>query len=202
MAEIEPSKLGSAGKPGRITGPPGVSIHLDVIRRVSRSSRYERTETAVEKGAPLTVHRRRVPEPLVVEIVVTDTQPFAGASLIGRWEPDHARKTLERLREAQASDEELRVWDGENYYRTPAGTKVWVLDEISGPELEGAERGVLRATLTFGESPRFATQFTPAFPDTSEALADVTGDEAERGRQSTTDVDASDVDAVEAEVWP
>ena len=75
--------------------------------------------------------------------------------------------------------------------------EVWVLDNIDGPQDRGAEYGVLRATLTFGENPRFATQFTSAvLADADESLEDIIGGNVERGRQSTTSTD------VVIEVWP
>lgn len=191
MALFEPSRLGSNGKAGRILGPPGsgIDVHIDVIENVKRSHEWRRTETALERGAALTVHRQRVPETMQMSIAVSNMPPDALALITGRWERDHAAKTYARLLAAQEYDQELRVWLGESFARTPAGIQVWVLDNIDGPEEDGAmtvAAGVLRATLTFGESPRFATVFAANLPDVTDSLADVVGDNVERGRQSTT----------------
>ena len=61
---------------------------------------------------------------------------------------------------------------------------------------------MLWATLTFGENPRFATQFTSALPDADDSIADSIGGNVERGRQSTTDASPGDAALVAAEVWP
>jgi hypothetical protein len=197
--------FGSNGRPGRITSPVGVGVpvdvHLDAITGVSRGGEYSRTTTGLERGAALTVHRQRVPEEARLDIVASDVEPFAGAILLGLWEPDHAKKTLARIVAAQAADTELRIWDGEGFLRTPAGSKVWVLDAYSYT-LEGAEVGVLRASLTFGESPRFATQFTSALDNVSADLADITADSAERGRQSTAAAGADQAAEIGASVYP
>lgn len=122
-----------------------------------------------------------------MEILISDKEPFFGALASGQWELDHAKKTEQRLLDAQAADSELRIWDGDGYYRTPAGKQVWVLDKIDGPKLAGTEEGVFNATLTFGEQPRYATQFTTAIDNVDESLSDVVGNGVERGRQSTTE---------------
>lgn len=199
-----PSKLGSIGAPGRILSAQGaaIDVHIDNVLSIKRGSRWERTEDAVESGQTLTTHRIRVPETLVMEIEVSDVEPHFGALLIQRWEQDHSAKTLERLQKAQAFDGELRVWSGKQYERTPAGIGVWVLDEIDGPLLTGPDVGVLRATLTFGESPRFTTAFTTAIPTVGDELADVLGSPAERGRQSTTAVGADGAAEIGAGVFP
>lgn len=197
----EPSNLASNGKACYILGEGGINVHVDVITRITRGSQYNRTETALERGAALTVHRQRVPQQVTLEVVASDVEPVVGALITGRWELDHASKTLDRLLEAQASDTELKVWTGEEFLRTQAGSQVWVLDNIEH-SLEGAETQVLKATLTFGESPRFATQFTNALDNVDSDLADVLGSPAERGRQSTTETSASTADAVSAGAWP
>jgi hypothetical protein len=201
-----PSKLGASnGPPCRILSAngAGIDVHVDQILSIKRSSKWERTEDALETGESLTTHRIRVPETLTLEIQCTNVEPFAGALLIfQRWERDHAAKTAERLLEAQAWDGELRVWSGKQYERTPAGTGVWILDEIDGPHLSGTESGVLHATLMFGESPRFTTAFTTATPEVGDELADVIGSPAERGRQSTTTVGADSAATIGASVFP
>lgn len=195
-----PSRFTSTGRPGRIIGAlgSGIDVHIDVIKSINRSSKWERTQTALEQGAALSVHRQRTPEPMSVEILICDTAPRFGALAIGRWENDHTTRTVQRLKEAQAAEFELRVWDGRRYQRTPAGIQVWVLDDIEGPTWQGqidTSTGLYSAfTLKFGESPRFVTTFTPASANVSEDLQDVVGDSSERGRQSTTEA-GSDLDS-------
>ena len=179
--------LASNGLAGHIQGlgPPPVYVHIDVIMKVSRGSEYRRTETALEQGAALTVHRQRVPETVKIDIVISDAEPVPGVFFTPLWEIDHANKTLARLIETQASATELKIWDGRKNLRTPAGTAVWVLDSFDHI-IEGTETRVLRASLRFGEAPRFSTLFTPALPDTDSAISDAVGGTAERGRQSTS----------------
>lgn len=181
---------------------PEIDVYIDSITAIRRSSAYQRTEESLERGETLMTHRIRKPETMSITIRVTDVEPFFGALLFGRWELDHAEKTLDRLREAQAFDRELRVWTGKKYERTPAGTGVWVLDEIDGPELSGTESRVLNATLIFGESPRFATAFTSAEAIIAAELADVAAEAAERGRQSTGAVGADATADIAAGAWP
>lgn len=196
-------KYASTGKPGRIRSRDGsIDIQIDVITNVRRSHEWRRTTTALERGESLTVHRQRVPETMTMDIVVTDTEAIAGAQVINRWERSRARRVRERLNEAQASDSELRVWIGDRYERTPAGSTVWVLDTFERTLEYPQDEGTLMATLTFGESPRFATQFTSAVDSVADELADVLGDEADRGRQSTSAVDAETAGDVAAEAWP
>lgn len=199
-----PSKLGAGGPFGRIlsSGGPEIDVYLDIITNIKRGSDWRRTTASLERGESLMVHRMREPETLTLDVVASDVEPFAGAFLAGRWEQDHAEKTYERLLEAQAFDRELRVWTGRKYERTPAGIGVWVLDRIDGPGLMPGDSGVLRVTLTFGESPRFVTAFTSATANVGEELEDVAGDPAERGRQSTTTVDGESAASIAQGSWP
>jgi hypothetical protein len=197
--------LASNGKPGYIRGPAGsgIEVYLDVITKIDRSHRRERTTNSLERGRPLTVHRIRTPEQLVLDVFASDIEAAPGATISGRWEQDHARKTLERLLAAQAYDGgELTVWNGDAFERNAVGqSRVWVLDEISH-SLEGASTKQLRATLTFGEQPRFSDSFTTALQDTDPSLADVTGGVADRGRQSNEAVDAETGASIIAGAWP
>jgi hypothetical protein len=187
-------------KAGRIYGAPGVNIHLDCILSVKRDSKYKRTREPIERGASLTSHRKREPvEGVSIEILISDLEPTFGSTLLG-WETDHAKKTRDRIIAAQAAPEELYIWLGTEFLRTPAGSKVWVIDNIS-EMLDGPQAGTFKATLTVGENPRFSTVFTSALPDVDPALEDVTGSAADRGRQSTTTATADQSSAAAAEVF-
>jgi hypothetical protein len=187
-------------KAGRIYGAPGVNIHIDCILSVKRQRTWSRTEESIEQGVALSVHRKRVPEKgVTLEILISDVEPTAGATFLG-WESDHAKKTRQRIIDAQGSDQELYIWLGTEFLRTPAGSKVWVIDDISEMQ-EGPENGTYRATITVGESPRFSTVFTSALSNVSDELVDVTGSPAERGRQSTTTATSDQSSAAAAEVF-
>jgi hypothetical protein len=186
-------------KAGRIYGAPGVNIHIDCILSVKRGSKYKRTTEPVEKGASLTSHRKRELQEATIEILISDLEPTAGSTLLG-WEQDHAKKTRTAIARAQAATEELYIWLGTEFLRTPAGSKVWVIDDVS-ELLEGPQAGTFKATLTVGENPRFATVFTNASPDVDPELKDVTGTSAERGRQSTTTATSEQSAAAAAEVF-
>jgi len=127
--------------------------------------------------------------------------PVPGALLANRWELDHAAKTLERLIAAQASETELRIWTGRKFLRTPAGARVWVLDSFTHA-LEGTDDKVLRASLKFGESPRFTTFFTSAIETVDNSLVDVVAGAVDRGRQSTTTVSDSAATDILENTWP
>jgi hypothetical protein len=204
MAALEPSRLGSTGSPARIRGRfsngAEVDVHIDVIVSISRAANRERTTTPIESGQSLTTHRLRQAETVTWEIKVSDVAPFVGALLTGQWETDHSAKTLARLLDAQACDQELELWNGKTFERTPAGTKVWVLDSLDHTMNVAEGSRSLSATLTFGESPRFSTIFTPSTLDVSDDLQDVVADSDERGRQST--VDAGDGGAISEGAWP
>lgn len=198
---MRPLASSPSGKAGRIMGPPGLSVHLDSILKVNRGPEWRRTETAVELGAPLTVHRMRVPEVVTMNIAISNVEPRAGALLLGLWELGHVEKTKLKLEQAQAAPTELMVWTGTSFLRTPAGIQVWVLDKVDYDDEPGFD-GSLRATLTFGENPRFATMFTPALPAADPGLTDVVGGTAERGLQSTTTAGADAASEVAAGAWP
>ena len=204
MAALEPTGLGSTGSPARIRGQftngAVVDVHIDSIVSIRRAANRERTTTPIESGESLTTHRLRMAETVTWEILVSDVEPFVGALLLGRWETDHSAKTLQRLLDAQACDQELELWNGKTFERTPAGTRVWVLDAFDYTLTAAEGSRSLTATLTFGESPRFSTIFTPSTLDVSADLQDVVADSDERGRQST--VDAGDGGAISEGAWP
>jgi hypothetical protein len=70
-----------------------------------------------------------------------------------------------------------------------------VIDDIDDTHT-APETGVYRATLMIGESKRANTAFTSALADVDESLSDVTGEPADRGRQSGKTV------GVPASFWP
>ncbi len=78
---------------------------------------------------------------------------------------------------------------------------VWVIDDISDT-LTAPETGVYRATIEIGEARRAATAFTSALPDVDPSLTDVTGEPADRGRQSTTALSGDQAASVAGGSWP
>lgn len=204
MAVFIPSgPLASAGSPGRIIGQPEgappIDIQFDVIESIERSSSFERTTTALETGESLTKHRIRNAEGMTWRVLASDVEPIVGSRLIGLWEANHAIKTRDRVLAAQAADCEFQCFDGQEFMRTPAGGTVWVIDNVDY-SMEAGEKGVFRATIKFGESPRFTTQFTAGVAAVAPELADVTGSPAERGRQSATA--AGDGGDIAGSAWP
>ncbi len=196
---VMPVPFPTQPKAGRIYGAPGVNIYIDCITAVRRDHEWARTEEPLETGESLTAHRRRVPEHPQIDILISDVEPHVGAQLLG-WEQDHAKKTRDRIMAAQAADSELYFWLGTEFLRTPAGSKVWVIDNVS-ELIEGPESGTFMSTISLGEQPRFSTVFTSALPNVSDELADVTGSPAERGRQSTTTATDTQATAAAAEVF-
>lgn len=180
--------LASSGPQAKIKGLPGseIDVPIDLITSIARRHARARTSNSLERGRPITTHRIREAEQVVLQIICSDVEPTAGAQLVGLWEQDHAKKTLDRMLAAQAYEGgELTIWTGTEFIRPAGGGGVrsWVLDDIDHT-IEGAEYGVLRATLTFGEQTRYSTAFTSALPDVAPDFEDVVGGGADRGRQS------------------
>lgn len=199
MAVLPPSQFASLGTPARIIGDDGTDIHIDALVRQQRSSDFRRSSVTLENGAPLTSHRIRELQTVEWEIVISDIPPTNDAQVLGRWELDHARKTRDRLLQAQLSTSELRLFDGSAFLRTPAGITVWVIDSIPYDEQSG-DLGVFRATIRFGESPRASTVFAQAPPEVATGLSDIVTSPTDRGRQSTTA--AADGGEIAAGAWP
>jgi len=182
--------LGSLGSPGRIG-----DVQIDVITSISSPVRFDRTTTRLESGAPITRHRQRLAQQIVMEVLITDANPYALALPPLIWELFHSIRTRERLLRLQDTGEELDVFDGREFRRTPAGRTVWVIDEIDDT-LEPGKDGTWAATITLGESERAETLFTSALPNVDPSLADAVGGVSEGGRQSATTADAGTTAAV------
>jgi hypothetical protein len=180
----------STGSPGRVGG-----VHLDVITAIRAPRAHLRTETAVEGGGPRSSHRQRAPWTIEIDIVISDAEPIAGASLTPLWERDHARKTRERLQDLELSGKVIDFFDGAQLWRTPNGSRVWVLDGIDdtrAPEdspLPG-EPFTWRATLRLGEIDTFETAFTSLDTAVDASIQDDVDGIVDTGTQSTEAVPA------------
>jgi len=175
----------STGSPGRIG-----DVHIDVIEAIAAPRRYDRTSTAIESGAPIGVHRQRVPFSLSVTVLISDvaSMPFAVAFKV--WENNHAEKTRQRLEALQASGEAVDFFDGARFWTAPAGRVVWVVDEIS-PLVQVLEKGVYRATISMGERAEHQAQFTGVDVEMDPSLGDGLDGVVDNGTQSTSAVPAS-----------
>ena len=180
--------LASTGSPGRLGG-----VHLDVITAIRAPRNFLRTEVGVEGGIPATGHRQRVAYPLELDVVISDVEPIAGASLTPLWEADHARKTRQRLLDLWESGKVIEVFDGAELWRSPAGTRVWIIDAIDDGKLPEdtplpGEAATWRATIRIGEFRGFSTSFTSADPNVDPSIADDVDGIVDTGTQSTTAV--------------
>lgn len=181
----------STGSPGRIG-----EVHLDVIEEIRLVSTYDRTNTAIERGAPITNHRQRVPYQLQVTVLLSDVEPSFQAGTIGLWEPlpGHARIIRDKLRAIQEQGRLVTFFDGMEFWRTPSGKRVWIIDEISeGKTVEfnhGVSTQAWRGIITLGEVPRFGTVFTVVSPEVADVVQDSVDGIVDAGQQSTEAVPA------------
>jgi hypothetical protein len=87
----------------------------------------------------------------------------------------------------------VEVFDGSELWRTPAGSRVWVIDGIDdsrAPEdrpLPGLPE-TWRATIRIGEQPQFSTSFTPLAPNVDPSIQDQVDGVVDTGQQSTETV--------------
>lgn len=180
--------LASTGSPGSIGG-----VHIDVITAIRAPRNFLRTEVAVERGQPVTAHRQRVSYPLELDVVISDCEPFAGASLTPLWEADHARKTRQRLLDLLEAGTVITVFDGAELWRTPAGSRVWIIDAIDDGKMpedtpQPGEASTWRATIRIAEFRGFSTSFASADPNVDPSIADDVDGIVDTGTQSTTQV--------------
>jgi len=77
----------------------------------------------------------------VIDIVVSDTEPVAGALEAGMWERSHAVKTWDRIDAAKGKA--LRIWNGCRYVESPSGSWALHASDLTN------ENGVLRGRLSF-----------------------------------------------------
>ncbi len=164
---------------------------------VQISSQVERTTASLELGAALTVHRQRVPRGLTMDIIVSDVESEVGDLLLGFHERDRARKAEAMLDRLQASPDGLRIFHRGRFVRTPAGERVWVLDNWTRMDV-APEVGVLRASLSFGEQPRFGTFFESALDGVVEEFSAEVDPGVDRGRQSTVEVPDAVLQAIQS----
>lgn len=157
-------------------------IHLDAVTEIETASTYTRTTTALEFGAPINRHRQREAARITLNVTISDAEPGFGTSVIGLWELNHARKTRDRLLELQDLGIEATFFDGREFRRTPSGSRVWVIDEIS-ERTAAPNDGIWEARIVLGESRRAATLFTAGLA-AADAVADEVGGVAEEGLQS------------------
>lgn len=175
----------TTGRPGRIG-----DVHLDVIEAIAAPRRYDRTSTAIESGAPIGVHRQRVPFTIAVTVLISDAPPIIGATVLGLWELKHAEKTRERIEALQASGEAVEFYDGARFWTAPAGQVVWIVDEIT-PTIT-REANAWRATILLGERDSHQAQFTGIDTNMDPALGDSLDGVVDKGTQSTEAVPASE----------
>ncbi len=175
----------STGSPGRLG-----DIHLDVIEAIVGPRRWDRTATAIESGAPIGVHRQRVPYPLTITVLISDVAPMVFAVAFKLWETNHAEKTRERVEALGASGEAVEFFDGARFWSAPAGRAVWVVGEIT-PIINPLEKGVWRATIGLGERADHQAQFTGVDVNMDPSLGDGLDGYVDNGTQSTSTVPAS-----------
>lgn len=184
-----PFVYASTGLPGRI----GL-VHLDIIEDIRAPRSFDRTNVALERGAPITNHRQRVPYQLTVTVLLSDCEPVFQAGSIGLWEPlpGHVKVIRDQLRLLQELGTEVTFFDGRELYRTPSGSRVWVIDEIDeGKSVElngGIGPQAWRGVITLGEVSRFSTSFTTVPPAVDPGLTDSVDGIVDAGQQSTETV--------------
>jgi hypothetical protein len=174
--------------------------HLDVVEEITSTRSYDRTNTALERGAPVTAHRQRVPWVLTLRVLVSDTSPTAlGGGLIAAspkhgifvpyltplWEIAHSVRTRDAVYKMQELGIPVPFFDGREFWRNNGGG--WVIDSIDDGKRAG-EEGVWRASITLGELPRFSTLFTPFPPGVDSTLTDSVDGAVEAGSQSVEDI--------------
>jgi hypothetical protein len=186
-----PQRFASNGSSGFVqpANDPEGRVHLDTIQVARLPRTYSQTTVNLESGAPISQHRERPAWPLALEVTISDVEPVVGATLVGLWEQDHARRTQERLEALQDAGTSLQVFDGERFRRTPAGRDVWILASIEDVG-EVDDLGVYRARLGFQELPRFSTPFTSAASDVDPEFQDSVDGLVDKGQQSTETVPA------------
>ena len=182
--------LASTGSPGRIGG-----VHIDVITAIRAPRSFTRTTTAIETGAPVQAHRQREPYPLELDVLISDAEPIVGVGFTPLWEAQHAAKTRARLLDLLERGTIVEVFDGRDKWRTPTGTKVWVIDGVDDQRLpednpRPGQPSTWRATIRIGEVPLFSTSFTPLDPDIDESIQDIADGIVDTGQQSTERVPA------------
>lgn len=181
-----PFVYASTGLPGRIG-----AVHIDVIEEIRAPRSFDRTNTALERGAPITNHRQRVPYQITVTILLSDVEPVFGAGTIGLWEPlpGHVQIIRDQLRLLQELGSEVTFFDGRELWRTPNGSRVWVIDELDeGKTVElngGLGPQAWRGVITLGEVSRFSTIFTTVPPAADPGITDSVDGVVDAGQQST-----------------
>ncbi len=190
-----PLAYASTGSAGRIGSGP-TAVHLDVIEDIRAPRSFDRTNVALERGAPITNHRQRQPYQIMVTILLSDAEPIAGTGLLGLWEPGpgHVQIIRDQLRLLQELGTEVTFFDGREMYRSPSGSRTWVIDELDSgksPELNGGlSVQACRLTITLGEVSRFSTSFTTVPPAADPSITDAVDGIVDSGQQSTETVPA------------
>lgn len=186
-----PFAYASTGLPGRIGG-----IHIDVIENIQMPREWDRTNVALERGAPITNHRKRVPFKLTVTVVLSDVEPVFQAGSIGLWEPlpGHVNVIKQQLFRLQEAGTEVTFFDGKEIARSPGGSRIWVIDSIEDGKTVEMNGGLYvqawRGIIVLGEVARFSTSFTTVPQAADVSVVDSVDGIVDGGQQSTETVPA------------